>query len=147
MNATVVAFSVDVVHARLQHLQTVDLLPDGFAGLRSGAAIGLHAETNTLYATTRSHGSSGKSAAPGINSLVWFAVDPATGRLGNRQSIDSGGEIPRSFAFSCDGRSLLVGHQGTNDIVRFALNAETGRPTQMGDAISAPVPVCLCPIC
>ncbi len=147
MSATIVVLSVDIGRDHLEPVQTVDLLPAGFSGLRSGAAIGLHPAGHSLYATTRSHGSSGPPPQPGINSLVWFAVDRTSGCLGERESVHSGGEIPRSLAFSCDGRSLLVGHQGSNGIVRFVLDEETGQPVQSGESLVAPVPVCLCPIC
>jgi 6-phosphogluconolactonase (cycloisomerase 2 family) len=75
------------------------VLPPGFAGLRSGAALGLAPSGRFLYATTRSHGTSGMPPAPGIDSLVWFAIDPdGTAHPAGRMA--SGGGIARACAWS-----------------------------------------------
>lgn len=141
MSATVFAYAWRAENGRLDKVQAVDLLPPGFDGLHSGAAIVLHPSGNVLYATTRSHGSSGMPAKPGLDLLIWFEVDPGSGllRLGGR--LPSGGGIPRSVALSPDGGHLYVAHQCSGSIAEFALSG--GVPSPTGKMLKTPVPVCL----
>jgi len=143
MSATITVFAFDGTDGRLDALQTVDLLPDGFAGLRSGAAIAVHPSADYLYATTRSHGSSGMPDTPGLDLLVWFAFDPANGMLQHAGSLPSGGQIPRSFTFDTGGKRLLVGHQRSGTVVAFDIDPLSGTPSIGREALVTPVPVCL----
>lgn len=141
MNATIGVFGYDAGRGRLTALQSVNLLPEGFTGLRSGAAIALHPDGSHLYATTRSHGSSGMPSDPGLDSLIWFSIDEAIGLLTCDGRISSGGAIPRSMAFSPFTGHLHVAHQCSGTIVEFTLNE--GVPTPLGNILATPVPVCL----
>ena len=143
MSATVTVFAFDGKTAELRLLQTADLLPDGFGGLRSGAAIAVHPSGAHLYATTRSHGSSELPEKPGLNLLIWFAIDPRDGTLQLSGSVLSGGEIPRSFAFDASGEELFVGHQGSGTLVTFQIDPTTGTPVPQPNPLLTPVPVCL----
>jgi 6-phosphogluconolactonase len=141
MSATVAVFGWNGDTGVLAPLQTVDLLAEDFAGLRSGAAIMNHPDGRHLYATTRSHGSSGLPVAPGLDRLVWFAVDSATGLLTFAGRTESGGGIPRAIALSPDTNRLYIGHQCNGVITEFAL--ADGTPINTGRVIATPVPVCL----
>lgn len=141
ISATITAFSYDRTCGALQEIQTVDLLPEGFAGLRSGAELCLH--QGFLYATTRSHGSSGEPPVRGLDSIVWFEIHPQTGLLRCRGRMPSGGELPRSFAFDGSGDRLFVGHQSSGAVVVFRIDPQTGAPIATGEVIATPVPVCL----
>ena len=143
MTATITAFAYDPAHGALRELQSVDLLPSGFAGLRSGAELAIHPAGRFLYATTRSHGSSGEPPMRGLDSLLWFEIDPQSGFLQPRGSVSSGGEIPRSFAFDRSGDHLFVGHQCSGTVVAFRIDRQTGAPSPTGDVTETPVPVCL----
>jgi 6-phosphogluconolactonase len=142
MSATIAVFSYEAGTAALQEIQTVDTLPAGFVGLRSGAEIALHPSGRFLYASTRSHGSSGALQAPGLDRLVWFEVEEA-GTLRSAGSISSGGQIPRTFTFDSRGDVLFVGHQCSGTVVTFQIDRATGTPIATGTIISSPVPVCL----
>jgi 6-phosphogluconolactonase len=142
MSATITAFAYDADAGGLEEIQTIDALPEGFAGHRSGAAIAVH-PSGFLYATTRSHGSSGEPPVRGVDSLVWFALDRWSGRLALAGRIASGGEIPRAIAFEPGGERLFVAHQASAAVTIFRLDGRTGTPTPTGEAIGAPVPVCL----
>lgn len=141
MNATISVFAWDGATGTLDLLQSVDLLPVGFEGLRSGAAIAVHPDGRHLYATTRSHGSSGMPPKPGLDQLVWFDIDPATGCLSPGGSLDPGGGIPRDFAIAPSGNFLYVGLQRSGRIVEYAL--DNGIPSATGRTMETPVPVCL----
>lgn len=141
MSASVALLSLDPETGEMAITQTVELLPEGFAGHRSGAAIALHPGGGFLYATTRSHGSSGEPPVRGMDSLVWFKIGHA-GRLELQGRIFSGGEIPRDIRFDPDSGLLHVAHQASGTIVPFAI-ADDGTPSVAGPAIPVPVPVCV----
>lgn len=143
MNATIAVLAVTPDTGALSPLQCVDLLPDGFGGLRSGGEIALDARGLTLYASTRSHGSSGLPTAPGIDTLVWFDIDPASGLLTWAGRLPSGGGIPRAFAIEPDHRHLLVAHQCSSTLARFAIDPASGGLTDMEQRLHTPVPVSL----
>lgn len=67
----------------------------------------------------------------GHNSLVVFAA-AADGALSHREIFDCGGNWPRNFALSPDGRFILVANQYSGEIVSLPVQPETG-------AIGAPV--------
>jgi 6-phosphogluconolactonase len=143
MSATITVFAYDATCGALVELQSVDTLPDGFTGLRSAAEIGVHPAGRFVYATTRSHGSSGEPPARGLDSIIWFEIDEHTGRLRLRGRVSSGGEIPRTFTFDSRGRRLYVGHQCSGTVVTFRIDAKTGAPSATGEVLATPVPVCL----
>jgi 6-phosphogluconolactonase len=143
MSATVTVFAYDSATGGLAPLQTEDLLPKGFDGHRSAAAIAIHPEERFLYVTTRSRGSSGEPPKRGLDSLVWFEIDAEKGRLAHGGSTPSGGEIPRSFVFDKAGDWLFVGHQGSGTVVTFRIDRSTGVPAATGQAVRTPVPVSL----
>ena len=143
ISATITGFRYDAAGGGLLALQTVDLLPDGFGGLRSGGEICVHPVGRFLYATTRSHGSSGEPPVRGLDTICWFEI-AESGLLTLKGRIPSGGEIPRSFVFDETGKRLFVGHQCSGTVVEFQIEPDTGKPVATGRVIRSPVPVCLC---
>jgi 6-phosphogluconolactonase len=141
MSAQVVVLGWDETTGVLTPRQTAELLPEGFSGIKSGAAIEVHPDGRFLYVTTRSHGSSGMPSAPGLDLLVWFSVDPDSGELTLGERLPSGGGIPRSMALSPDAKSLLIGHQCSGRVTKFGLS--DGIPVSPETAFEVPVPVCL----
>ncbi len=141
MSAQVVVLGWDEATGVLTPKQTTELLPEHFYGLKSGGAIEVHPNGQFLYATTRSHGSSGLPDAPGLDQLVWFAIDPADGAITLGGRMPSGGGIPRSMALTPDARGLLIGHQCSGRVTKFALS--DGIPGRPEIAFEVPVPVCL----
>ncbi len=141
MNATLTVYDWQAKEGRLVSIQAVDLLPPDFDGLRSGAAIEIHPSGRFLYATTRSHGSSGMPSKPGQDLLIWLHVDLYSGLLTLGDRMDSGGGIPRSIALSPDARQLHVAHQCSGNLVAF--NLIDGVPSPTGQVTKTPVPVCM----
>lgn len=140
MSATAIAYSYDRPTGRLTHRQSVDLMPDRFEGHRSGAAIGIHPNGKHLYVTTRSHGSSGMPASPGIDALVWFTISPEDGHLCLGGRMASGGAIPRCLTLSPCATRLYITHQCSGSISEFLL--EGGVPVPSNQSWQTPVPVC-----
>ncbi|MDQ4114704.1 MAG: lactonase family protein [Actinomycetota bacterium] len=140
MAATVETFAWDSTSGHLRHHDSTALLAPGFTGHRSAAELLTHPAGRFVYATNRSHGSSGPPPAPGEDSLVWLEWDGD--RLHPRGRVRTGGAIPRTMTFDPAGRQLFVGHQGSSTIAVFDVDAESGVPTLTGTH-KAPVPVCL----
>jgi 6-phosphogluconolactonase len=139
MSATITALRYEPSTGSLTPIQAIDLLPDGFTGLRSGAAICLHPDGRHLYATTRSHGSSGMPENPGLDTLAWFLIDPLEGILTFGGRLPSGGSIPRSMTMSAQADRLFVAHQCSGSIAEFMLPV----PVPTDRVLQTPVPVCL----
>ena len=62
----------------------------------------------------------------GLDTLAVFNVDPSTGRLRYKNSIETNGHCPRHFAITPCNRFLIVANQDSNSITVFAINAHTG---------------------
>ncbi len=98
-------------------VQTLSTVSAGDAAFCLGAAIRLHPCGRWLYVSVR-----------GVNRLYVFSVR-TDGLLEFVQDISSGGEIPRDFVLSPDGRFLLVGNQDTDNICIFAVDLFSGALT------------------
>lgn len=141
MSASISVYAFDNTNGALSLLQSVDLLPTDFLGVRSGAAIAISPDGHFLYSTTRSHGSSGEPPIRGLDSIVWFEI-ASDGTLEFRGRTSSQGQIPRSFTLDAAGERLYVAHQCSGSIVTFGIE-EDGTPAFSGEVISTPVPVCV----
>ncbi|MCC7461554.1 MAG: lactonase family protein [Gammaproteobacteria bacterium] len=144
ISASITVLAFDREHGSLRARQTADLLPADFAGLRSGAAIALHPGGRFLYASTRSHGSSGEPPVRGLDSLVWFEISPSDASIRFCGRVPAGGEIPRSLAIEPGGRFLVMGHQASGRLEVFGLDPLLGTPVAADQAVTVPVPVCVC---
>jgi 6-phosphogluconolactonase len=51
----------------------------------------------------------------------------------------TGGDTPRSFQIEPSGRLLLVANQGSDEVVSFRVDSESGRLTQL-ERVSVPSP-------
>ena len=98
-----------------------------------GAAdIHLSPDEKYLYATNRGT----------ANDITCFSVDKE-GKLTFKQQISTGGDGPRNFAISPDGKYILVAHQKTNNIVIFKRDSKTGLLTKTDKQIEVGAPVCV----
>jgi 6-phosphogluconolactonase len=145
MTASISVYAYDAENGALTEIQSFDLLPEDFVGHRSGAEIEISPDGTFLFASTRSRGSSGPSEQPGLDLLVWFALDAASGLLTLYGRLDTGGLIPRSFAFDSSGVRILVGHQASAQISVFNFSS-SGALSQSGWRIETPVPMHLLPV-
>ena len=106
---------------RLRALASISALPPGFSGESYVAHVAVNAAGDRLYVSNRGH-----------NSVAVFSID-GTGMITPLQHAPSGGDWPRFFRLSEDGRSMLVAHQRSGTVVEHALGsdgrlgAETGR--------------------
>jgi 6-phosphogluconolactonase len=71
-----------------------------------------------------------------------FGIDAATGRLRLIDHTSTQGKAPRHFAIDPTGTWLLAENQGSDTVVVFRIDADSGRLTPTGQTLEVPVPVC-----
>ena len=112
-----------------REIQTVSMLPDGFAGENTAAAIHLSADGRFLYASNRGHDS--VAAYKILNGGTLEPID----------HISVQGAEPRDFSLSPDDKFLITANQNSNTVNVFARNGETYVFT--GHSARVPKPVCV----
>ena len=132
VNSTVLTFRFDSQSRQFTRLDSLSTLPTGFAGNNSCADLHFHPNGRFLYGSNRGH-----------DSIVIYAVDPATGRLTLVGHQPAGGAVPRNFVLTPDGKWLLAAHQNSSTVSAFRVDEESGRLTPMGAPSRVPTPVCL----
>jgi 6-phosphogluconolactonase len=101
----------------------ISMLPEGYEGPKSGAELAPHPSRPLLYASNRGH-----------DSIARFSLSPLT----LLDTTPSGGTSPRHFTLTPD--ALIACNQTSNTITAFALDPQTGVPTQTSSlAIGSPV--------
>ena len=129
---SVSAYSCDPATGALHFLQSAATLPADFKGTNTCAEIRLHPNGHFVYGSNRGH-----------DSLAVFSRDPQTGLLTRVQIEPCGGGHPRNFALTADGRWLICANRDANNLVLFAVDADTGRLTPTGRTVTIPQPVCV----
>lgn len=98
----------------------------------SGAEIKMSPNQKYLYVSNR-----GK-----VNEIVVFAIDKSTHQLIKIQNISSGGQTPRSFEITPDGKYLLVANQDSHQIQLFDIQSNGKlNPTAVSLNINQPTHV------
>lgn len=113
-------------------LDTISVNDDRFEGADGAAEIKRSADGKFIYATNRGD----------ANTITLFAV-VAEDKLERKKIYTTGGEGPRNFNISPNGRFLLVANQKTNNITIFERNLATGELTDIGKEIAVSTPVCI----
>lgn len=132
MDSTVTAFSYDGEQGDLTKLQTISTLPETFTGDSSTADIHISPDGRFLYGSNRGH-----------DSIVIYAIDPATGTLRLIDHESTLGEHPRNFAISPDGHFVCVANRDTNNIVTFKRDELSGKLEHTGHILECSKPVCI----
>lgn len=113
-------------------LDTISINDDGFTGADGGAEIKRSSDGQFIYASNRGD----------ANTIALFVVDKS-GKLERKKVYPTGGEGPRNFNISPNGRFLLVANQKTNNITVFERDKETGELKDAGKPIEVSTPVCI----
>jgi 6-phosphogluconolactonase len=137
---SVSSFSFDSNTGDVRHIQTIATVAEGepppaapAPGAVAGAApagparvspsdIRLHPNGKFVYSSNRVGG--------GRDSIAVFAVDAASGRLMRVEVVPTGGNGQRELNIEPSGRFLFACNTGSNDVISFALDANTGRMTR-----------------
>lgn len=123
LSSQLLAVSLDAASGRLAAHQRVGTVPDTFTGENTGAGIVL--DGRSLWVSNRGHGS-----------IVRFAIDAASGAVGDPSWTPVGGSVPR---FICADPvrgpgAVLIANEDADTIVTVdagsghALRARTGSP-------------------
>lgn len=114
--------------SRLETLETVCSLPDGYTDISYGSAIRVTADGKHLYCSNRGH-----------DSIAHFAVDGADVRL--LETTDCGGSWPRDFNLSPDDCFLVCTNERGNRVTVYRRESD-GSLTRLPQTIPMPTPVC-----
>jgi len=131
LSGNVTAYKYD--KGKLQYLQTISAVKEGFKGAIGSADIHVSRDGRFLYASNR--GSE--------DDIAIFAIDKSTGKLTLKGHQSVLGKTPRNFSIDPSGRYLLAANQGTNNIVIFKRDPETGLLQDTGKKLEVDKPVCL----
>ncbi len=130
MACTISTFAWEAKAGNLELRETVSALPPGVDVQPAFTAAEILAVGNFVYATLRGH-----------DSISVFAAAPSTGQLTFLQNIPSGGKVPRGMGLDPTGRWLLIGNQGSNQVVEFARDPQSGRLSPTGTELKLGSPV------
>jgi 6-phosphogluconolactonase len=133
LNSTVTAFAWNGGAGTLNELGTVSALAKDFKGKSDGAEIHVYSNGKFVYSSNRGQ----------ANNIALFRVDAAKGTLEFVSNTPTGGKEPRYFGFDPTGAWLLAANQGSNDIVLFRVDPNTGALTPSGKKIELSAPVCV----
>lgn len=131
LSGTVVAYAH--TDGRLSFKQRISTHPADYKGIIGSADIHTSPDGKFLYASNRGD----------ANSLTIFSIDAKTGRLSLQGHQSTLGVTPRNFTLDPSGNYLLVANQGTNNVVIFKRNQQTGLLRATGQQLSVPTPSCL----
>lgn len=102
-------------------------MPPSFEGKRSLSELLLSTDGRFLYLSSRSD-----------DSLVVYAIDEATGALTEVQRVPSGGTTPWHIALDPSETWLLVANNGSDEVVVFRRDPETGRLSPTSHRLGVP---------
>lgn len=130
LSSTVVVYRYAADAGSLDEVQTISTLPPDFQD--ENLCADLHIYGRYLYASNRKH-----------DTIAWFLIDEATGRLSYQGEVPSGGKEPRGFAIDPTGSFLLAAHEKSDNVVTFQIDPGTGKPLVTGIEIKVSRPVCI----
>ena len=133
LDNTVVAYSYDAAGGALAPVQTVSVLPPGFAGASTAAEVRVHPNGRFLYGSSR-----------GSDTIAVFAVDAGSGRLSPVEIVPCGGKAPRNFTLT--ERRRRGSSAPTRTRTRSAPSRSTprrGRLRRIPGTVSVSMPVCV----
>lgn len=124
LSATVTVFEFD--GQTLIPLETYPTLPEGFSGKNTAAAIRIH--NGRLYVSNRGH-----------DSIEQLKIEGKALRL--LSSTPCGGEFPRDFDITPDGKLLLCTNENTNSVTVFEIDGEN--LNKLDTELPMPNPLCV----
>jgi len=117
---TLSAYAYDEKLGRLSFVETKSTLPEGVDGSTNTCAEVVVAPSGKfVYGSNRGH-----------DSIARFSIDTATGKLTFIDTTPSGGNVPRSFTLSEDGKLMLVANESGN-VTSFSVDTKTGALTML----------------
>lgn len=117
----------------LTHVQTVPMTSEDFEGEVGAAEIKISPDGKFLYASNRGD----------ANEIAIYEVNSSDGKLSLAGIQSLPGKTPRNFMIDPTGKFLLVALQGSDSIIVYKRNPETGLLTITDKSIEVGTPVYL----
>ena len=131
LSNTITVFRYDAENGKLDTIQTISTLPEGYAGTSYTAEVLVHPSGKFVYGSNR-----------GDDSIAVFSVAD-DGRLSLVEIESTGGKTPRNFAIDPTGRFLFAENQASDSIELFEIDSITGHLEPTGQTIEVATPVCI----
>ncbi|WP_067623016.1 lactonase family protein [Alicyclobacillus acidiphilus] len=112
------------------HIQTIDLLPEGDTSVRWSAHVAIDSAGRFLYASNR-----------GPDNLTVFSVE-SDGRVERVGHVPCGGKTPRHFSITPDGGFIIVANQDSDTLAVLRIGSD-GIPQDTQHRLEMPRPVCV----
>lgn len=132
LTSTVSGFTRDLQTGKMEHRQTISILPDDFTGENTAAEIAMSWNGKYLYVSNRGH-----------DSIGIFSIAPDDGSLNSMDWVSSGGKTPRHFEIDPTGKWLLAANQNSDNLILFEIDQHTGRLLSKEQPQSVGSPVCV----
>jgi len=137
LGSTVSSFAFD--GSKFSSVDRKSMLPDGFSRWEAdgetlatkAAAIKLTADGKVLMASNRGH-----------DSIAFYAVDQATGKISLKNIQKLRGAFPRDFELMPGEKFMIVGHKMSNEILVYSFDRENCTLAPVGAAIPCWRPLC-----
>ncbi|MCB1063320.1 MAG: lactonase family protein [Verrucomicrobiae bacterium] len=128
---TISVFAYDAERGALSDLQLISTVPDDFDGKSHTADLKITPDGRHLYGTNRGHDSIASYRIGDDGKLTLLGIQPSLGKG------------PQNLAILPDGKHLICANMPGNKLVVFAIDAESGALTPVGDPVEMPMPACL----
>jgi len=129
LTSELTTYAWDAAKGALSPLQTISARAPTYTGENGAGEVLLSRDGRYLYASNR-----------GEDTLVVYALDPASGLPHEIQRIAAGGATPWALSFDLTGRWLLVANEGSGQINVFAHDAASGLLTATDHVMAVPHP-------
>jgi 6-phosphogluconolactonase len=124
LNSSVTACSYNPETGVLTEIQNISMLPSGYIGTNTAAAIRIHPNGQFLYASNRGH-----------NSIALYSIAD-NGILTFVEHTTSGINTPRDFNLSPDGKMMVVANLQGDSMMSFKINQSTGKLSYTGYTVT-----------
>jgi 6-phosphogluconolactonase len=131
LDSTLCSCDYDTIRGVLTRRQTVSTLPQDFKDDNTTAEVVVHPSGKFVYGSNR-----------GMDTIAAFVIDPA-GMLRVDGHTPSGGRTPRNFNIDPTGAYLIAANQGSNNLVVFRVDQQSGKLTPTGQKVEVGAPVCV----
>lgn len=120
-------------NSEYQHVATYPMSEEGFDGDNGGAEVRISSDSKFLYASNRGD----------ANQITVYKIDDSSGELSPIQRMSSGGKTPRNFVLTPDEDYLISANQGSNNLILYKRDKNTGKLEKTNAEIEIHKPVYL----
>jgi 6-phosphogluconolactonase len=129
LDSTLTTYRFDADTGGLEPRQTIPTLPPAWSGRNTTSEIAVAPSGRFVYASNRGH-----------DSVVVFAVEPATGTLRPVGWEPTQGKTPRFIGLDPAGAALYAANQDSDTIVAFRVDQQSGTLTPTGQVVAVGSP-------